>query len=96
MTKEVVIANLKADIKYWENTSVDTEHLQIAVKAMKQYGILDKIKEDVKKWYFQADKQKLAEDPCVVDAMIDLFIRTIDKYNEESEVEDGKFSKNNR
>jgi len=47
--------------------------------------VLDKIKKDVKEWYWQADKQKLAEDPCVVDAMIDLFIRTINKYNPESE-----------
>ena len=43
------------------------------------------IKADVKEWYWKADKQALAKDPCVVDAMIDLFIRTIDKYKAESE-----------
>ncbi len=48
-------------------------------------SVLDNIKEDVKSWYWQADKQRLAEDPCVVDAMTDLFIRTIDKYKAESE-----------
>jgi hypothetical protein len=39
----------------------------------------------VKEWYWQADKQALAKDPCVINAMIDLFIRTIDKYKAESE-----------
>ena len=47
--------------------------------------VLDKIRDEIKEWYWQADKQALAEDPCVVDAMIDLFIRTIDKYKAESE-----------
>lgn len=46
---------------------------------------LDKIKAEIKEWYWQADKQALAKDPCVVDAMIDLFIRTINKYKAESE-----------
>lgn len=36
MTREVAIDNLKADIKYWENTSVSTEHLCMAVKALEQ------------------------------------------------------------
>ena len=47
--------------------------------------VLDKIRTEIKEWYWQADKQALAKDPCVVDAMIDLFIRTIDKYKAESE-----------
>ena len=46
---------------------------------------LDKLRAEIKKWYWQADKQALAKDPCVVDAMIDLFIRTIDKLKAESE-----------
>ena len=46
---------------------------------------IDKIKVEIKEWYWQADKQALAKDPCVVDAMIDLFIRTIDKYTAEIE-----------
>lgn len=48
--------------------------------SIEQEPILEKIIAEIKEWYWQADKQKLAEDPCVVDAMIDLFIRTIDKY----------------
>ena len=48
--------------------------------------VLDKIRAEIKEWYWQADKQALAKDPCVVDAMIDLFIRTIDKHKAESEV----------
>lgn len=47
--------------------------------------VLDKMRAEIKKWYWQADKQALAKDPCVVDAMVDLFIRTIDKYKAESE-----------
>lgn len=47
--------------------------------------VLDKIRAEIKEWYWQADKQALAKDPCVVDAMVDLFIRTIDKYKAESE-----------
>lgn len=39
MTREVAIDNLKADIKYWENTSVSTEHLYMAIKALEQEPI---------------------------------------------------------
>ena len=53
--------------------------------AEKINTVLEDIKAEIKKWYFQADKQALAKDPCVVDAMIDLFIRTIDKYKAERE-----------
>jgi hypothetical protein len=45
--------------------------------------VLDEIIEEIKKWYWDADKQKIADDPCVVDAMIDLFIRTIKKHKAE-------------
>lgn len=54
--------------------------LDMAVWSLDKDRVLDWVKEDVSKWYRQADKQRLANDPCVVDAMIDLFIRTIDKY----------------
>lgn len=57
-----------------------------AFKALEERDeLLDKIKAEIKEWYWQADKQVIAKDPCVVDAMIDLFIRTIDKYKAESE-----------
>ena len=47
--------------------------------------VLDKIKAEIKEWYWQADKQALVKDPCVVNAMVDLFIRTINKYKESEE-----------
>ena len=50
--------------------------------------IVENIKSEIKEWYWQADKQDIAKDPCVVDAMVDLFIRTIDKYKAESEEEE--------
>ena len=43
-------------------------------------SVLEDIKAEIKEWYWQADKQAIAKDPCVVDAMIDLFIRTIDAH----------------
>lgn len=50
-------------------------------KATEQANaVIDNIKAEIKQWYWQADKQQLAEDPCVVDAMVDLFIRTVDKH----------------
>ena len=41
---------------------------------------LEKIKAEIREWYWQADKQKISKDPCVVDAMTDLFIRTVDNH----------------
>lgn len=61
--------------------------LDMAIKALEQEPILDKIIAEVKEWYWQADKQALAKDPLVVDAMIDLFIRTINKYKAESKLD---------
>ena len=57
---------------------------------------LDKIRAEIKEWYWQADKQALAKDPCVVDAMIDLFIRTIEKHQAESNDKTQKSCKNCR
>jgi hypothetical protein len=68
---------MSCDIKYCDNRE--------AIKALEQEPILDKIKAEIKEWYWQADKQALAKDPCVVDAMVDLFIRTINKYKAERE-----------
>ena len=51
----------------------------------------DNVKSEIKEWYWNADKQALAKDPCVVDAMVDLFIRTIDKHLEK--VNDQKYLK---
>lgn len=53
----------------------------ISSSVTPQEPILDKIRAEIKEWYWQADKQALVTDPCVVDAMIDLFIQTINKYS---------------
>jgi hypothetical protein len=37
----------------------------------------EKCVKEIKEWYWNADKQAIAKDPCVVDAMVDLFLRTI-------------------
>ena len=37
----------------------------------------EKYIKEIKEWYWNSDKQAIAKDPCVVDAMVDLFIRTI-------------------
>ena len=50
-------------------------------KATEQANaVIEDIKTEIKQWYWQSDKQAIAKDPCVIDAMIDLFIRTIDKH----------------
>ena len=49
-------------------------------KQRQANAMLKDIKAEIKEWYWQADKQAIAKDPCVVDAMIDLFIRTIDAH----------------
>lgn len=59
--------------------------MMMAIKALEQEDVLEKIRTEIKEWYWQADKQALAKDPCIVDAMVDLFIRTIDRYKAESE-----------
>jgi len=62
---------------------MSNKYLDIAMeKVIKQEvnAMLEDIKAEIKEWYWQADKQAIAKDPCVVDAMIDLFIRTIDTH----------------
>lgn len=56
------------------------EHRQLAewLKELKAHrDAWEKCIKEIKEWYWNADKQAIAKDPCVVDAMIDLFIRTI-------------------
>lgn len=90
MTREEAIKNLQEIIEegwlisdFDKCTAIDA--CEMAIKALEQEPVLDKIRAEIKEWYWQADKQALAKDPCVVDAMVDLFIRTIDKYKSESE-----------
>ena len=90
MTREEAIEILKDMIEFgWgfsdNEKSKSISACDMAIKALEQESILDKIKAEIKEWYWQADKQALAKDPCVVDALVDLFIRTIDKYKVESE-----------
>ena len=62
---------------------MSNKYLDIAMeKVIKQEvnAMLKDIKAEIKEWYWQADKQAIAKDPCVVDAMIDLFIRTINAH----------------
>lgn len=49
--------------------------------------VLEDIKAEIKEWYRQADKQVIAKDPCIVDSMVDLFIRTIDNHISRKEQE---------
>ncbi len=59
------------------------EHRQLAewLKELKAYReAWDKCIKEIKEWYWNADKQAMAEDPCVIDAMVDLFVRTIKEY----------------
>ena len=86
MTREEAIriaTGLRTDFKCESDTMV--EFCNIVIKALEQESVLDKIRAEIKEWYWQADKQALAKDPCVVDAMVDLFIRTIDKYKAKNE-----------
>lgn len=56
------------------------EHKQLAewLKELKAHReAWEKCIKEIKEWYWNADKQAIAKDPCVVDAMVDLFIRTI-------------------
>lgn len=89
ITRKEAIDALKKRISPYTNCAADAEAnevIRMAIKALKQGDVLDKIKTDIKEWYWQADKQALSKDPCVVDAMIDLFIRTIDNYKAKLEV----------
>lgn len=46
MDKEVAKDNLKADIKYWENTSVSVDHLYMAINAIEKLEQINQIVED--------------------------------------------------
>jgi hypothetical protein len=91
MTNDEAINFLQSRIdlidKCYPNVKNYREALVMAIEALEQEPVLDKVRAEIKEWYWKADKQALAKDPCVVDAMIDLFIRTIDKYKAEAESE---------
>jgi len=65
MTVKTAIDNLKADVKYWEGTSVSTEHLEIAIKILEQTRWIpcserlpkkNEYVKDVCKYYFILDE----------------------------------------
>ena len=59
----------------------DFNNMLLAIDTLNDYtDILDKIKEDIKEWYNNIDKQELIKNPCIIDSMVDLFIKIIDKY----------------
>ena len=77
-----LVAKQRQDgIDYYKNQ----EELQTRRRIKAEF---EEVKAEIKEWYWQSDKQELAKDPCVVDAMIDLFIRTINKHIEELEDEE--------
>ena len=81
MTVEEALTQLRLGPGINEDVTDDyNDATDMAIEALEQGLVLDKIRAEIKEWYWQADKQALAKDPCVVDAMVDLFIRTIDKY----------------
>lgn len=95
MTKEELREHCKRQIRHCEIYAHDRgvepsgniyEEHKLILELLEQESSLDKIRAEIKEWYWQADKQALAKDPCVVDAMIDLFIRTIDKYKAAEEL----------
>ena len=66
MTKEQAIDHLKADIKYWENTSVSVDHLEMAIKALEQQPSDDcvsrqKVKEGMRKYGFHSPDMTITE-----------------------------------
>ena len=83
MTIDEAIKICEEDAKHTWNgkpTVAAEECRQLAewLKELKAHReALEKCIKEIKEWYWNADKQSIAKDPCVVDAMVDLFIRTI-------------------
>lgn len=83
MTIDEMIATCEEGSKAtWDGrlTQGALEHYQLAewLKELKSHReAWEKCIKEIKEWYWNADKQAIAKDPCVVDAMVDLFIRTI-------------------
>ena len=70
------------------NPHIDASEYRQLAEWLTELKAYREARAEIKKWYLQADKQELAKDPCVVDAMIDLFIRTIDKCIAEVKADD--------
>ena len=64
-----------ADCDIREIAHIEVLELLKELKAHREAW--EKCIKEIKEWYWNADKQSIAKDPRVVDAMVDLFIRTI-------------------
>lgn len=68
------------DAKRCEECAAEHRQLVEWLKELKAHReAWEKCIKEIKEWYWNADKQAIAKDPCVVDAMVDLFIRTIEE-----------------
>ncbi len=84
--REAAIDKLKADIKYWENTSVSTDHLHVAIKAIEQEPILDKVRAEINGMHRVILKGTPKDDWAVRwNDCLDEVLQIIDKYKAESE-----------
>lgn len=79
---KLVIDIDEEEYKLWKSVGmIDALAVRNALQtATPLEKVLEDIKAEIKQWYWDTDKQALAKDPCVVDAMTDLFIRTIDSH----------------
>ena len=85
MTIEEITYYIETEIKEDEFYGADCDlrrkaHIEIldCLKELQSHReAWEKCIKEIKEWYWNADKQAIAKDPCVVDAMVDLFIRTI-------------------
>ena len=69
------LSDLRAEYSCFERSEEPYyKALSVGIKAIREQityqPILDKIKAEIKEWYWQVDKQALAKDPCVVDAIV--------------------------
>lgn len=84
--RENLVKAIYDNNEQWSCPSTDTcaaTCMQCAEKLLKEYegkiitSFEYSITSKIKTWYFDTDKQALVNDPCVVDALIDLFIREV-------------------
>ena len=59
MDKEVAKDNLKADIKYWENTSVSVDHLYMAISAMEKLEEIENIITETENQHYELQGKKV-------------------------------------
>ena len=65
MDKEIAKDCLKADIKYWENTTVSVDYLYVAISAIEKLELINQI---VDKW--NNDASHSFEDMCKINEIL--------------------------